>query len=1073
MNLNGATAGANQRVCLGAQATLGAAPRDTVSYAWQPADYLSATDVAQPTFSGAPAGDYVYTLTARLPSGETVTTSVTVSVLALPALSIIRDRGDTCALGVVDFAATSDGANVAWDFDGDGTIDASGSDPAPYTFAGDGPYTTTVSATSVDNCVSEATSPIDICPIIPTLTWTTAMQSTGENAGTVTLTLSTDLVRRNALTVTLAYGGTASAADFVSLPTTLTLPAGAQSVTLTLTLVDDALDEDDETLSVSLASVTGATLGATSLATITITDDDAEPIVGVSNAGFVSESAATAAFPVTLSAVSAKTVSVSYAAIGGSAALGQDFTATTGTVTFLPGETVKTVAVLGTAAGFATIIDDDSTQTTLGIDDIIVSEGGGVATFTVWRAGANGNGATVDFATNDLTALSSFDYVAASGTLTFLSGEVAKPVSITLLNDSDIEALETFALMLTNESGATLGVAQGTATLVDDDGPTALSTTNVSSAEDTGFASVTLIRSGANTAETRVDVATAAGTADASDFGAVNTTLTFASGVFLQPVVVPLTADTTNEPDETFDLNLSNATGASLTTPQATITILNDDGLPGLSVNDVFVSEGAGFATVSVLLTEASAKVVTVAYATAAGSALTSDYDTTSGVLTFNPGDLTQTFLVPLIADAVIEPNEFFFVQLSGATNAILWTTQARVTLIDDDAATSDLTIVSSSFASENQGSANFTVLRSGDNSGTASADFSALSGTALAGTDFTLSAGTVSFAAGEAVQTIAATMLDDAIIESDESFSVVLANATGATLSISSAVVTILDDDGPTALVARDGSAVESAGFVQAVVTRSGNNAGFSDVDYATTPGTATAPDFTALAGSLHFGVAQTVNSAWIALRDDNLSEDDETFALTLSNANNAALANATSTLTIVDDDPLPTVAFTTAAQSASEASGTITLTVHASAVAGRDITVSFAVAAASTAQANDYTLVPGVVTIPAGSQDATFVLSLTSDPNDEDDETVIVDLTGATNAVVASPSSQSVTVIDDDPPPFVSVASPGFISETAASATFTVSLTVSSGKTVSVPYQRSMAVQQQRRITKTRVAP
>jgi uncharacterized membrane protein len=165
--------------------------------------------------------------------------------------------------------------------------------------------------------------------------------------------------------------------------------------------------------------------------------------------------------------------------------------------------------------------------------------------------------------------------------------------------------------------------------------------------------------------------------------------------------------------------------------------------------------------------------------------------------------------------------------------------------------------------------------------------------------------------------------------------------------------------------------------------------------------------------------------------------------------------------------------VAFTTAAQSASEASGTITLTVHASAVAGRDITVSFAVAAASTAQANDYTLVPGVVTIPAGSQDATFVLSLTSDPNDEDDETVIVDLTGATNAVVASPSSQSVTVIDDDPPPFVSVASPGFISETAASATFTVSLTVSSGKTVSVPYQRSMAVQQQRRITKTRVAP
>ena len=186
-----------------------------------------------------------------------------------------------------------------------------------------------------------------------------------------------------------------------------------------------------------------------------------------------------------------------------------------------------------------------------------------------------------------------------------------------------------------------------------------------------------------------VNFATANGTATAgSDYQATSGTLTFAPGTTSQTLTVPVLGDTLDEPNETFTVTLSNPTNATLATAQATGTIVDDD-VPLLSIGNVTVPEGNSGttpATFTVNLSIASVFTVTVNFATANGTATAgSDYQATSGTLTFAPGTTTQTLTVPILGDTLDEPNETFTVTLTNPTNATLATAQATGTIVDGD----------------------------------------------------------------------------------------------------------------------------------------------------------------------------------------------------------------------------------------------------------------------------------------------------------------------------------------------------------------------------------------------------
>lgn len=114
-------------------------------------------------------------------------------------------------------------------------------------------------------------------------------------------------------------------------------------------------------------------------------------------------------------------------------------------------------------------------------------------------------------------------------------------------------------------------------------------------------------------------------------------------------------------------------------------------GTPALAIGDASVVEGNSGVTdlvFPVTLSTASASPVTVAYQTADGTAVSGDYNPTSGTLTFAPGELSHGVTVSVVGDTTFEPNEFFFVNLSGASGATILDGQGAGTIVNDDGVT-------------------------------------------------------------------------------------------------------------------------------------------------------------------------------------------------------------------------------------------------------------------------------------------------------------------------------------------------------------------------------------------------
>jgi len=205
--------------------------------------------------------------------------------------------------------------------------------------------------------------------------------------GTAIFTVS--LSAPSARIVTAEYAttdGTAVApGDYAATAGVVSLPPGATSATVVVPLTDDALDEDDESFGVGLASPTGAKL-ADGDGAATILDDDALPALSIASATVVE--GGEAVFTVSLSAPSGRVVAVAYATDDGTAGAPDDYAATSGTLTFAPGETATAISVpvvgdsadepdetfavelsapanaeLAITRGDATILDDDEPAT--------------------------------------------------------------------------------------------------------------------------------------------------------------------------------------------------------------------------------------------------------------------------------------------------------------------------------------------------------------------------------------------------------------------------------------------------------------------------------------------------------------------------------------------------------------------------------------------------------------------------------------------------------------------------------------------------------------------------------------
>ena len=559
---------------------------------------------------------------------------------------------------------------------------------------------------------------------------------------------------------------------------------------------------------------------------------------------------------------------------------------------------------------------------TLAINDVSITEGNAgtsFATFTVLLSPASSNVVTVNYATANNTAIEPSDYQARSGTVTFQPGETSHDVIITANGDTAFEPNETFNVNLSIPTNATLGDSQGVCTIINDDAQPAVSIADAAVTEGnvgTTTAAFTVSLSNTSTQTITVNYATAGDTATSgTDFVATSGTATITPGLLSTTVNVTVNSDTTFEGNEFFLVNLTSPTNATINDNQATGIINNDDLQPTISTNDVSMNEGntgtsvAGF---TASLSNPSSQTITVNYTTAEGTATAgSDYATSSGMLTFTPGQLTQPINVTVNGDTTSETNETFNVNLSGATNATIADNQGVGTINNDDAQpTISINDVSVSEGNVGTTNAGFTVSLSAASGQTITVNYATADGTAtMADVDYVNGGGTVTFTPGQMSQPVGVTMNGDTAFEANEAFNVNLSGATNATIADSQGVGTITNDDTQPTISVNDVSVPEgNAGTSSAGFTVSLSNASSQTitVNYATADGTAAAGnEYVSTNGTVTFTPGQLTRPINVPVNGDLLNEETSlTFNANLSLPTNATITDNQGVATIVDDD-------------------------------------------------------------------------------------------------------------------------------------------------------------------------
>ena len=416
--------------------------------------------------------------------------------------------------------------------------------------------------------------------------------------------------------------------------------------------------------------------------------------------------------------------------------------------------------------------------------------------------------------------------------MSWASGDSAsKSFTVPIQGDTTVEPDELVNLTLASPTGGAVIGSPSTATLtiVNNDGAGAAGTLQFSSAtyfqlegdSGTSLAAITVTRIGGTFGAVGVSYATSNGTATAgSDYTATSGTLSWANGeTGTKTFTVTVQGDTTAEPDETVNLTLSSATGgATLGSPaNATLTIVLDEAAPAngtlqfsaASYSAAEGNSGSSTATITVTRTGGSAGAVGVSFATGNGTATAgSDYTATNGTLSWADGDTAaKTFAVTVLGDTTVEGDETVNLTLSSPTGGAGLGSPATsvLTITNDDTTPANGTLqFSASFYTKAEGNsgnstATITVTRTGGSSGAVGVSFATSNGTATAGSDYTATSGTLSWADGDtAAKTFAVTVLGDTTVEGDETVNLTLSSPTGgATLGTpTSATLTITNDD-------------------------------------------------------------------------------------------------------------------------------------------------------------------------------------------------------------------------------------------------------------------------------------
>jgi hypothetical protein len=695
----------------------------------------------------------------------------------------------------------------------------------------------------------------------------------------------------------------------------------------------------------------------------------------------------------------------------------------------LGGPAEATVTIIDAAAPSLPVVSVSATSPS-GLADNLAPESGPDSGAFVFTRSGNAAGELVVWYAASGAATAGADYAPLPGVAVIPAGETATAVSFRVLDDTEVETNEPVVVTVLANPAYTLGAVQAAIVIVDDDPTTiTVSATDELARESGGNnATFTVTRQGSLAANLVVNYTLGGTASNGVDYSALSGAVTLPAGRATATITLSPLNDSLPEGEETVTLVLSNTASCNIGNPATATVTLVDDEHPGvtLTASDGLAGESPGDDGAFLFArTGGTTADLIVRFRVDGSASAGADYAPLMDSILIPAGASNITLFVTPVDDGVKEADETVRVTLlPDAAYSVNTAGPQTVTVRDNDPGLPGVGFTfAASSASEGRSTAYLSVSLSTNSGSAVTVNYAVTGGSATAGADYTLSAGTLSIPAGAVNRSVTLFIASDAEVETNETILITLSNPTNALLdAFPTHELTILDDDGAgtVSVSAPDPDAAETGpdpGVFR--LTRSGpsNLAAtvfFQVVGAASSPG-----DFAPLGSSATIPAGSNALDLVVSPVDDDTDETNEAVVLNLLPSPGVRLGNDTAVVFIEDNDDhsgLPVVSVAaTDPEAAEPGADTGEFIFLRSGDTNAPLTVQFTVGG-SAASGSDYTAFGTSVIIPAGAHEATVSVVPRNDAAFETNETVIVTLTVLPDYQAGSAVSAQVAIVDDE---------------------------------------------------------
>ncbi|MBI5665336.1 MAG: alkaline phosphatase, partial [Nitrospirae bacterium] len=774
-------------------------------------------------------------------------------------------------------------------------------------------------------------------------------------------TVSLDKATDTDTVVSYAVGGTAAAGtDYTALSGQVTIPANQLSALIDVSVIDDSILEGTETLVLTLTGTNNASItpGVPSSDTLNITDNDnasvmVEDVSATEGGNLVFtvtlNNAVSGAFDVNVSFtnVTANGGGVDYNSTGkvlnfaGTAGETKQFTvATTDDVLFEGAETF-TVNLSATNAlvnagdtATASIVDNESATVSIAAT-INGAEPATNGRFTVTLSSYCPQSINVNYSVSG-TAAAGTDYTALSGTVTIPAYTLSRTINVAVINDSILEGAETVVAELTgtNNGAITVGSPKIATVNINDNESASVTVSDVSIAEGGNLVfTVSLNNAVAGPFDVNVGFSNVTATGGI-DYDNTAQVLHFDGTIGeTRQFTVTTTDDPILEQSETFTVTLT-ATNELVTDSDTAIGTITDNDTTTASISAT--TNGAEPATngvFTVSLSTESATDTVVSYTVGGTAANGTDYTVVVTLTGTNNGAIS----------IAVSPNN-----------------TATIDIADDDTS-SEVSISATNNGAEPATNGVFTVSLTKASVTDTVVNYE-VSGTGAAGSDYAVLSGTVTIPANASSVTITVSVIDDLVLEGNETVVVNITGTNNVAISVgaaNNATVNILDNETASEVsiaVTTDGAEPATNGVF--TVSLSTVSATDTVVDYTVGGTAADGSDYAVLSGTVTIPANASSATITVPVIDDLVLEGNETVVVNITGTNNVAInvgASDTATVNIIDNETGAEASISATTNGAEPATNGV-FTVSLSTESATDTVVSYTVGGTA-ANGTDYT--------------------------------------------------------------------------------------------------------------------